>query len=371
MKIILFAWIFFSSASFCQKIYINNIDTTGNIDVTENLNAFFKNSVPDGAEVHFAKDGFYKMDGVLLLTGRKNITIEGNGATLFAVTDGMNVLPPEVSEFHHQWPRKRSQIALRGGENIRINNIIIKGGSTVAGLSPAAYNPKFEAQHGLDVEGVSGITITNVRVSDVWGDFVYLGRWSAGDASWTQNAIVRDCHFERNGRQGVALVGASNVLIENNYLGNTRRSTFDLEPDDGSTGSRNITIRNNTIGPGVLLFIASGGQPALIENVIIENNKLIGKTMNMTIYAARGSVKKNWRIANNMGDSTQAFDSPIALMNFGRIEGLEVVGNTSSITSRTDAIALEEVCGYRIENNIFTTPRKEIKSIRSSENCIK
>lgn len=367
----LLASLLFSLGAFSQRVYIKNIDATGSTDVTERLNHFFKDSVPDGAVVHFAKSGQYKMDGVLILTKRNNITIEGNGATLFAVTDGTNVIPPDVDEFHHQWPRKRSQIAFRGGKNISINNLFIKGGSTVAGLSPAAYNSKFEAQHGLDVEGVSGIRITKVTISDVWGDFVYLGRWSAGDASWTHHVIVRNCHFERNGRQGVAMVGTSNVLIEKNYIGFTRRSTFDLEPDDGRTGSRNITIRKNTIGPGVLLFIASGGQPALIEKVVIEKNKLVGKTMNMTIYGKKGAVKKNWKISHNIGDSNEVFDSPIALMNFGWIEGLVVTGNISGITPRTDAISLEEVCGYKISNNKFTTPRKEIKEVRSAKDCPK
>ena len=358
------------ASAFTQNVYVKNIDSTGKTDVTKQINDFFR-TVRDGSVVHFAKNGKYKMDGVLLLTSRSNIEIDGHGSLIFAVTDGSRVEPPSVQEFHHQWPRKRSQIAIRGGKNISISNLVIKGGSTVAGLSPAAYNSKFEAQHGIDAEGISGLNISNVRITDIWGDFVYLGRWSAGDESWTRDVVIRNCHFERNGRQGVALVGASNVLIEKNYVGYTRRSTFDIEPDDGSTGSRNITIRNNTVGPGILLFIAAGGQPALIENVIIDSNRLVGKTMNMTIFTSKPGLKRNWRIAYNTSDSDLYFNSPIGLINVTGVEKLEIIGNKASITPTTDAIRLEDVCGYKIEKNAFNTPRVQVAPVRSSKECRK
>jgi hypothetical protein len=49
--------------------------------------------VPSGREISFRKGGRYRIEGTLFLRNRHNITIDGNGATVFATAPG----PPPPS----------------------------------------------------------------------------------------------------------------------------------------------------------------------------------------------------------------------------------------------------------------------------------
>ena len=81
------------------------VDSTGATDVTRSFYEFIK-TVPDGSTIHFAKNGMYMADGVLLFQNRNSISIEGNGALIFATSDGRNVEKTGIAERRNRRPAR-------------------------------------------------------------------------------------------------------------------------------------------------------------------------------------------------------------------------------------------------------------------------
>lgn len=345
----------------------DSIDATGKIDVTLSLQNFI-NKVKDYSQIQFKKGGLYRMDGSIVLMQRNGLKFYGNGAKIFAVTDGTNApqsnLPDEIKWL---WPRKRGQFMVRGGSEQAFYSLEIQGANPYTWEEEASYNSKFEAQNAFDIEGASNVEIRNCHVHNVYGDFVYTGVWNAGNSQWASGVKIVSNNFHDNGRQGISMVGASNILIDSNTIYNTRRSTFDIEPDNSTSGASNIAIRNNQIGVGRLLFLASGGQQGSINNVEVSSNHLVGRPLSIGVYTKIQGSRKNWNIINNVSEN-YPFGSPIALMNFEGVDNVTVTGNTHEfqVGQPTDAVKLVGVRGYKVANNVFKGNRQDLVLVSST-----
>jgi hypothetical protein len=325
------------------------IDAEGTADVTRQLLEFFQ-SVPDGSIIHFQAGARHRVEGTLLIRDRHDLTFVGNGALIFA-TD------PRPANYAgagtYPW-RTRSHWHLIGGSNLVFVDLVVRGAHPNGGVDESAYRVDLEAQHGFDVQGTAGLVLERVRVTDVYGDFVYLSN-RRDSGLWSSNIRIVDSHFERNGRQGIALAGTRDVLIERNYIGQTRRASLDLEPYSVSSGISNVTVRNNTFGPGRLLFLAAGSTvQARISDISIENNRLQGKTMNITMTAPVGGVRhRNIRIESNVTDL--GFGGSQALMTFTRVDGVEVRLNSSVLASGRNMVGVRTIqsCAVVVRNNDF------------------
>lgn len=339
----------------------DSIDASGKVDVTLSLQNFL-NKVKDNSQIQFKQNGQYRLDGTILLSQRTGLQLYGNGAKFFAVTDGSSAIQSNLpTEIKWLWPRKRSQFAVRGGSGHRFYNMEIQGANFISWTEEGSYNSKLEAQHGFDIEGATDIEIKDCHIHNVYGDFVYVGIWNAGTMAWANGVKITNNNLHDNGRQGIAMVGASNVLIEGNTIKNTRRSTFDIEPDNEGSGASNIAIRNNTVGEGRLLFLASGGQQGSINNVEVSGNYLVGRPLSIGVYTRIQGSRKNWVITNNKSEG-YAFGSPIALMTFEGVDNVEVTGNIHEfqVGQPTDAVKLIAVRGYKVEGNTFKGNRNDL-----------
>ncbi|MGH7508118.1 MAG: right-handed parallel beta-helix repeat-containing protein [Gemmatimonadales bacterium] len=335
------------------------IDAAGLRDVTAALQAFL-DSVPDGATIEFPDSARYRAEGGLAFVNRRGLTLEGHGATILATTDGRAVPWPQgLGGSRKRWPRTRRHLLFVGGENIAVRNLVIKGAHPAGGVGEAAYVKALEAQHGFEFRGVQGVELDRVTVTDVYGDFVYLGGYAG---SWTRKVHIHDSRFERNGWQGIAVTWAEDVLIERNHLGQSRRAMLDLEPHNEQGGARRIVVRNNTFGPGRLFFLASKGRGSNIEDVTIEGNRL-SRALNIYVVPPSGHRRARFRIVNNVSEDRQGgppglffyMGSPPALMTFERIDGLEVRGNTNRLPFAPQMIGVRasESCRVIVTANDF------------------
>jgi hypothetical protein len=311
----------------------SGIDATGSSDVTARLQAFL-DSVPDGSTISFPAGARYRVEGTLRLVKRNNLTVIGNGALFYAQTPG---------------DRSRSHWALEGGSNIVIRTMTIKGANPFAGTGVEAYDSSREAQHAISAGNVLGLEIDHVTATDVYGDFVYLGAQFGG---WVENAYIHDNHFERNGRQGISVTGGRNVRIVNNYIGQTRRSTFDLEPNGDRWGADNVLIANNVIGDGRLLFLASAGKGP-VSNVTVRNN-VLHRPMTVKVEASDGTRRQNFVITDNVADVKYGTNGGAAL-TFVRVDGVTVTGNTQPIQLNRGTVGVKatESCGVKVAGNSF------------------
>jgi len=307
------------------------IDATGKTDDTKALQQFIDN-VSNGRTVKFHRNGRYRVEGTLKVGNRRNLTFDGQNATIFATKRGA---------------RDRVQWWVKRGSNIVFRNIKVRGAHPNGGTSEGAYVRKLETQHGFKLEGVSGVELDHVEVTDVYGDFVYITR-DLARKNPSQNVWIHDSTFRRNGRQGIAIVAATNVIIEHNRIDHTRRSTVDLEPNAPDWKISNVFILDNSVGKGRLLFVASHGQGP-VDNVVIEGNQLQGHDLTIDAMAPSKQRRSNWVIKNNVSDTT-THHRP---MRFFGIDGLLVSNNTQRVSNKEPGVVLTDDCGTRVAGNEF------------------
>jgi hypothetical protein len=335
------------------------IDPTGTRDVTTLLNTFIA-SVPDGSTIRFPRNARYRVEGTLMLVDRIELVIEGNGATFFAATDGSGFVPPELLE--NDWPRARRHWMILGGRNIVIRSVIVRGANPHGGTSSAAYVPELEAQHGFDIRGVHRIKLDSVVVSDVYGDFVYLGM-RRSPSTWTRYASITNSRFRRSGRHAFALTGVRDAVITRNYVDSVRYSSIDIEPLGVEGGAQRVAIKGNRFGPGRLIFFAAHGMAGTVEDITLENNRVEGGWMQMTVSPPLGSRRARFRIVGNVSDRLLASTKP--LMTFRRIDGLVVRNNRASLAEHMDmtGVLVEESCGIDVGGNSFTGAATESRIV--------
>ena len=315
-----------------------SVDPTGRLDVTKPMQRFLA-SVRSGHIIRFGKRARYRVEGTLFLRGRQRITIDGNGATVFATTRG---------------DLNRAQWWIQGGSRIVFRNLVVRGANPNGGTAEGAYVENLESQHGFRFEGVHGAELDHVQVYDVFGDFVYLGRDKRRRLS--RDVWIHDSRFSRNGRVGIGLTDARNVIIERNRIEETRRSTIDLEPNGRAWHVSHVFVLNNSIGAGRLLFLAShGGGP--VDDIVISGNRLVGHALNIDAIPPEGTRRSNWVVVNNVSD-TSAHLRP---MRFFGIDGLLVRGNRQIVTGDQPGVVLNGVCGARVSANQFG-PANQLES---------
>jgi hypothetical protein len=291
--------------------------------VTSELHAWI-GAQPDHSTLRFPAGACYRVDGTLRIYHRNGLTLDGNGATIRAFTQG---------------DRARRHLRLVGGSDLLVRDLVVHGANPNAGTGDEAFDRDFEAQHGIEIDGVQGATLDGVRVTDVWGDFVYIGAEHA-KTGWipSRHVVVKNSHFERNGRQGITPNFCEDVLITNNYIGEVRRATFDLEPPAPSWWIRDVRIIGNTTGDGRLMWLASGGDPgATIQDIYIADNTMLPGSNTGGIVRMGRLDAPNLRgpivIENN---HFVAAHTPWGALAFLRVRGITVRGNTFEVSNWGD-----------------------------------
>ena len=315
-----------------------SIDATGREDVGGDLTQFFA-SVPNGSTVVFPAQARYRVEQNIIIGGRQNLTILGNGATVFATT---------------REPVDRSQWVIRNSSGVVFRNLSLVGAHESGGTSEGAYVEDLETQHGFRLEGASDIELDRVNVSNVFGDFVYIGR--NDDHVPSKRIWIHDSTFSDNGRQGVAITDADGVVIERNHFSGTRRSVIDIEPNTSSSNAKNVFVLDNVVGPGRLLFVAShGGGP--VDDVVISRNELRGHALTIDVLSPEGQRRTNWVVAGNTSDTPLHQRG----LRFIGIDGVLVRGNRQEVTGGEPALIFWDTCGAVAEENDFGSGTVEYK----------
>jgi hypothetical protein len=306
----------------------NTIDDTGATDVTNALQSFI-DQVDNGSDVQFQHDGSYRVEGTLFVTD-KTLTFDGEGSTFFATTRGT---------------LERSLWWVSSGGGLIFRNLTVRGANPYNGLSNKAYNPALAKQHGFRIEGVDGIELDHVTVTNVYGDFVYVARYAGIPSTdvWIHNST-----FVSSGRQGISLIATDGVIIEHNSFSEIRRGTIDLEPDGPNQSDTNIFVLNNSVGSGRLLFIASHGKGP-VDGIVVSGNRLHGHSLTVDDVPPTGERRENWIVTNNTSD-TISDQRPIRFVD---TDGLLVSGNTQPVPAAVPSVELDNDCGAQITGNAF------------------
>lgn len=268
--------------------------------VERDLMAFFA-SVADNSTIVFPAGKCYGHDGSIRVLDRVGLTFDGSGSTFRALTDGSTYSDDSGNRMN--W-------VVNGGSRITLRNMVIRGIHTKGGVTPEAYVPAKEGQHGIGLGSVQGALVEDVQVYDVYGDFVAVQwDWRLWDdvlsAAPARDVTVRRLRGERNGRQGLFVGHGERVTLEASFLGDTNQNGVDLEPDVPQHMARDIRLVGNTFGrTRFSLLSALTGTGQTVGNITFSRNRMEapGYTCQpaVTIEGGPGSYKAGIVIEDNV-----------------------------------------------------------------------
>lgn len=158
------------------------------------------------------------------------------------------------------------------------SNVVIRGYGAVLRMMKADYQQppyeKAEWRMGLRVMGCQNITIEGLRIESSGGDGIYIG--SSGKNRWCDDITIRDCVCFDNHRQGMSVISAQNLLIENcKFIGTSGtppEAGIDFEADSEDERFVNCVVRNCTFesnaGHAILIYLkpmTSNSEPVSIR----------------------------------------------------------------------------------------------------------
>ncbi|GAA3607609.1 right-handed parallel beta-helix repeat-containing protein [Flavivirga amylovorans] len=159
-------------------------------------------------------------------------------------------------------------------------HVIISGGTILGDKENHEYTPRksdgsvvHDEGHLICIQNESEyVTVENVTLGKANGDAILLvGQKGAGSS--VKHIDIRRNNMVDNRRQGVSIVGGTDILIENNEIHHTKGTApqFGIDVESLSYNSQDITIRNNYFhhNRGGDIVNTDG------KNVIIENNILL------------------------------------------------------------------------------------------------
>jgi len=74
---------------------------------------------------------------------------------------------------------------------------------------------KAEWRSGISLAGVANVLVEGLVVRESGGDGMIISGHADDDGKVSRDVHVRDCTFERNYRQGMSVISAANLLVEN------------------------------------------------------------------------------------------------------------------------------------------------------------
>ena len=169
------------------------------------------------------------------------------------------VVTAKQGEFMH----KNSSLFSADGKN----NISLRGyGATLRMRRDDYLLPPYEPSEwrmGLAFYSSSDIRVEGLVVKDSGGDGIILSALKTGKPC--RNVLIKDVIFDNNYRQGMSVISAENLLVENCVFKNTNgirpSSGIHIEPDVESDKLVNIVIKNSVsldnAGSGFALYLAN------------------------------------------------------------------------------------------------------------------
>lgn len=157
------------------------------------------------------------------------------------------------------------------------SNLVLRGyGATLRMRKRDYQNPpytKAEWRMGLALRGCRHVLVEGLRIESSGGDGFYVD--GGGELGWSEDITLRNCVAYDNHRQGLSVISAVNLLVENctfaNTWGTAPEAGIDLEPDTENQRLVNCVIRNcvfeNNNGNEVLVYLkplTTNSQPVSI-----------------------------------------------------------------------------------------------------------
>jgi hypothetical protein len=155
-----------------------------------------------------------------------------------------------------------------------------------------------EYRHALELGGCTGISILGLSVESSGGDAVYLGR---GEQTYNKDIVLRDLLLRDNHRQGISVISAEDLLVENVQMscteGTLPSAGIDFEPNYPDERFVRCMLRNCTIngnfGPGICLALRNLDRSSPAVDIRVQDSRVFDNLFSLVVFGtgrARGSL---------------------------------------------------------------------------------
>lgn len=223
-------------------------------------------------------------------SGVPKLTIDDVGAPW--ITRPLTLRSNQAITFERGVELRAKEGAYKGGNDcllsaVNVEKISLSGPGATLRMRRSDYDQpelykKAEWRHCLQIKSSQDITVVGLTLAESGGDGIYLGTSRPGVTN--TNIIIRDVVCDRNYRQGISVITAENLLIENTVMrdtdGTNPRAGIDFEPNRPGERLVNVVMRNcvseNNAGCGYVLYVKPMNSTSEPISVTLENCRATG-----------------------------------------------------------------------------------------------
>jgi len=151
---------------------------------------------------------------------------------------------------------------------------------------------KSEWMHAIELYGCARVSVLGLKVESSGGDGVYLGR--GGPRTFNEHIVLRDLLLRDHHRQGISVISAQDLLIENveMYLtwGTLPCAGIDFEPNGADERLVDCVLRNCSIrcnaGAGIQVYLKALNASSREIDIRVEDSLVSNFPFALMVFGA-------------------------------------------------------------------------------------
>jgi hypothetical protein len=163
------------------------------------------------------------------------------------------------------------------------SNLSLIGSGAVLRMQKPEYT-EGEWRHALAILSCRSVKVAGLTLKDSGGDGIYLGRAGRGAPAANENIHIKDVTCDGNRRQGISIITAKDLVIEDcafvNTGGTAPQAGIDFEPNSKDEKLANCIVRRcrieNNRGPGFTLNLNQMDKTTEDVSIRVEDCRISG-----------------------------------------------------------------------------------------------
>jgi hypothetical protein len=165
-----------------------------------------------------------------------------------------------------------------------------------------------EWRHAVSLRSVRKVRIYGLRIESSGGDGIYLGVSGNKELPrYSEDVLISEVVLTDNHRQGISVVAARGLLVENTEITRTRGTSpqagIDFEPNQPEEEISNCIVRGcrivNNAGAGLQVYLRRHDESSSPVSITVQDSVIRGNTLQVWITDAGGSPRGTIVLANN------------------------------------------------------------------------